>query len=96
MPPIAHGRGPAWLIRTTDGRLYLFNEPGRVLRIVETAGKPEPFEIEATFTENIPNVDHVTRIWLDPAGRIDFAWENHLTVLFPQGFIPPELVEKIH
>lgn len=96
LPPIANGKGPVTLIRTSDGRLYLFNEPGRVLRIAATSAMPDPFEIEATFTENIPNVDHPTRIWLDPAGRIDIAWENHLAVLFPQGFIPPELVEKIH
>ncbi len=95
LPAIANGSSTPHLIGVADGRLFLFNQPGRVLRIRPTPSGAAPFRIEATFTDDIPNVDDPTRIWLDPAGRIDVAWESHLTVLFPSGFIPPEIVEKV-
>lgn len=95
LPAAANGRGPATLIRTADGLLYLFNEPGRVLRIRPTPGSTETFRLEATFTHRIPLADHPTRIWLDPAGRIAVEWSNHLALLFPRGFIPPAIAEKM-
>jgi hypothetical protein len=95
LPALANGQGAVRLLRTSDGRLYLFNEPGRVLRIRPTPGKSEPFAIEATFTHSVPNTDRPTRIWLDPAGRIDVEWESHLTILFPSGYIPPRIAEKM-
>ena len=49
---------------------------------------PEPFQLEATFTHQVPAVDHPTRIWVDPAGRIIIEWESRIAVLFPQGYIP--------
>ncbi len=81
------------LIRTSDGLLFLFNEPGRVLRIKRTPDTAEPFEVEASFTKRIPNQDHPTRIWLDPAGRIVMAVENELAIMFPAGRIPREISE---
>jgi hypothetical protein len=95
LPAVANGQGAVHLLRTSDGRLYLFNQPGRVLRIRPTPDKPEPFTIEATFTRSVPDTDHPTRIWLDPAGRIDVEWENQLTILFPSGYIPPRIAEKM-
>ena len=95
LPPIACGSGAVTLVRANDGKLFLFNQPGRVLRINVTPGFAAPFKIEATFTQDIPSVDDPTRIWLDPAGRIDMAWGNHATVLFPKGYIPPEIKEKM-
>jgi hypothetical protein len=90
--PGAAGAGsdvPVHLIRTSDGRLFLFNQPGRVVRIKATPGGSEPFEVEAVFTHRIPNVDAPTRIWLDPAGRIIMAYEKtRLAILFPVGRIP--------
>ena len=59
-----------------------------MLRLTATPGGPEPFKVDATFTHNIPSVGSPTRIWLDPAGRIDIEWENRLAILFPQGYIP--------
>ena len=88
LPAIANGSGPVCLIRARDGKLFLFNQPGRVLRIEPTPAGPEPFKLEATFTHNVPVVSHPTRIWLDPADRIDIAWENRLAILFPEGYIP--------
>jgi hypothetical protein len=83
---------PPTLIRTADGKLFLFNQAGRVLRIARTPDGPEPFTIEATFTKDIPNTDHPTRIWLDPLGRIDMAFDgNSLAIMFPSGHIPPEI-----
>jgi hypothetical protein len=88
------------LLRTRDGLLFLFNEPGRILRIrpnvdPETGeyreGEP-PFELEATFTQKAPTDPNPLRIWLDPADRICIAHEqNHITIFFPLGRIPPAI-----
>lgn len=92
LPPIAAGDGEVTLIQAPDKRLFLFNQPGRVLRIRPTPQKSEPFMIEAVFTENIPNTDHPMRIWLDPAGRIVMAHDkNKLSIFFPTGYIPPAI-----
>jgi hypothetical protein len=95
LPPNAIGEGPVNLVRTKDGKLFLFNQPSRVLRIRPTPGSAEPFELEVTFTHNIPTVDHPTRIWVDPADRIIIAYGNKLAILFPSGYIPPAIVEKM-
>ena len=94
LPASAIGTADPVLIQTSDGLLFLFNEPGRLLRIRPSpvASDAEPFKLEATFTKDIPNAEHLTRIWLDPAGRIDFiSDENILTVTFPSGVIPKEI-----
>ena len=96
LPAVANGNGPVTLLQTRDGKLFLFNQPGRVLRIAPTPGGVEPFKLDAPpFTHNIPTVSKPTRIWLDPAGRIDIEWENRLAVLFPQGYIPRAITEKM-
>ena len=95
LPDIANGVGPATLIEAPDGRLFLFNQPGRVLRIARTSHEAEPFKLEATFTHNIPSVAKPTRIWLDPAGRINIAWGGRLAILFPAGYIPQQIMQKI-
>ncbi|MGH7178899.1 MAG: hypothetical protein ACREJC_16100 [Tepidisphaeraceae bacterium] len=95
LPAIARGEGDVHLIRAAD-RLFLFNQPGRVLRIRQLPGGSEPFAVDATFVRNIPNVDHVTRLWMDPAGRIVMAYEgNRLSILFPTGRIPPEISRRM-
>jgi hypothetical protein len=80
-----------------DGKLFLFNEPGRVIRLRRAApGSPEPFIIETVFTNNIPNTDDPRRVWLDPAGRIVIATNgNQLTILFPTGRIPPSIAQRM-
>lgn len=95
LPPLAEGTGDIWLVRASDDRLYLFNQAGRVVRIKPTPNEVEPFTVEKIFTHRIPTVEHPTRIWLDPAGRIVIAWGNQLAFLFPQGFIPSGIVEKM-
>lgn len=95
LPDVATGDGKPWLIRTRDRRLYLFNRPGRVLRIRATPGEPAPFKLEKIFTHRIPSVDRPTRIWLDPAGRIIMAHENQLAILFPDGYIPQAIADKM-
>lgn len=90
LPPLATGSlEKPRLIRTADGLLFLYNQPGRLLRIRPTPAAPEPFELQATFTHAIPSTDRVARMWLDRAGRIVFAYDDHyLTILFPSGHIP--------
>lgn len=95
-PPDAVAKNPhVTLIRTADGTLFLFNQPGRVLRIKPTPAAAEPFTIDATFTRNIPSVDAPTRIWLDPAERIIIAADKTLAICFPAGYIPKLLREKM-
>lgn len=78
---------PPTLLLAGDQRLFLFNRTGRVLRLKPTPDGAEPFVLEATFTQNIPE-ERPVRIWLDPAGRIILAGEKQLAILFPEGFIP--------
>jgi hypothetical protein len=91
LPPVATGQGLATLLKAADGALFLFNQPGRVLRIRPTPGEAEPFRIEATFTRKIPSIDKPRRIWMDPAGRIIMADARRLIMFFPEGFIPPSI-----
>jgi hypothetical protein len=51
--------------------------------------------LEATFTRNIPSADAVTRVWLDPAGRMIMAYGNKLAIMFPQGYIPPDIMNLL-
>jgi hypothetical protein len=94
LPASAVGRAspPPTLLRTGDAVLYLFNQPGRVLRIRKSPeGSIEPFVVEATFTKKVPSVDRPRRIWLDPAGRIVIADKTRLVIFFPQGYIPARI-----
>jgi hypothetical protein len=93
LPAVATGVGPAWLVKVADGRLFLFNQPGRVVCLKPTPGKAEPFKLEEIFTHHVPTVKTPTRIWVDPAGRIAMAWENQLAIFFPDGYIPPPIAE---
>lgn len=89
LPPAAAGEGPAFLVRSQDGTLFLFNQPGRVLRIRWNEDDDrEPFSLDATFTRNIPEVSNPTRIWLDPFDRIVMAHGSQLTIMFPKGYVP--------
>jgi hypothetical protein len=79
--------GRAVLISTGD-RLFLFNQPGRMVRLRSTPADAEPFKVDGVFTRNIPATD-IVRIWLDPAGRIAMVSDtNVLQVGFPSGQIP--------
>jgi hypothetical protein len=94
LPPAATGTGvggKVYLVRARDGNLFLFNQPGRVVRLRPTPDGDEPFTADATFTRKIPSADAYTRVWLDPAGRIVVAYESRLAILFPGGFIPHDI-----
>jgi hypothetical protein len=94
LPPNATGGADVAvaLLRIDDGKLFLFNAPGRVVRIKPTGRRDEPFIVEAVFTRRIPTPDVLHRIWLDPAGRIVMAYDKtHLAVLFPTGRIPRDI-----
>jgi hypothetical protein len=93
MPSEATGFGPpAFMLRAGDGRLYLFNQPGRLLRLKETPGGEQPFVVDKTFTpantRGLPDEDTPMRVWADPAGRIVFAMDRRIIILFPAGYIP--------
>jgi hypothetical protein len=85
------------LLRTRDDLLFLFNEPGRIVRIRPTPDDPaQPFAVEAVFTRLVPTDPAPLRIWLDPADRICVAYgTNRVTVFFPIGRIPPDIAAKM-
>ncbi|HEX8912522.1 MAG TPA: hypothetical protein VF796_09195, partial [Humisphaera sp.] len=92
MPSEAAGfNPPASLVRASDGHLYLFNLPGRALRLRETYGASEPFAVERVFKKGLPDDDTPIRVWTDPIGRICLIVGQRLIVLFPQGYIPREI-----
>ncbi len=91
LPDRAVGSATPWLVESEPGRLFLFNEPGRILRLRRTPDSPEPFKLDATFTRNVPNVAKLTRMWIDPRGRLVMVWDGtNMAIAFPQGFIPME------
>jgi hypothetical protein len=84
------------LVQDQDGHLFLFNSIGRIARIRPTFSQSQPFALEAVFTDHIPDFQSIQRIWVDPAGRINVAYEaSHLCVMFPTGQIPREIADKI-
>jgi hypothetical protein len=96
LPPEAVGESRPWLLRTANGRLFLLNRPGRIVRIKPTADPERPFEVEAIFTRRIPDVVQIRRMWLDPAGRIAIVYDtNRLAVLYPDGYVPAETMNMI-
>jgi hypothetical protein len=96
LPAAAVGTADPILIQTPDKLLFLFNQAGRLLRIKPTPGQAEPFALEATFTRNIPEGDTPARIWLDPAGRIDWIADGKsLSILFPSGHIPKAIANMM-
>jgi len=59
-----------------------------VLRILTDRRRGEAVRAGATFTKDIPNAEHTTRIWLDPFGRTARRKTgNTLAVMFPAGHI---------
>jgi hypothetical protein len=93
LPQSAVGDAPPTLLRTREGLLFLFNAPGRIVRIRPTPGEDEPFTLDGVFTRNVPNDPAPLRIWMDPADRICIAHGgNRITVLFTIGRIPPVIV----
>ncbi len=83
-----------WLVKA-DGFLFLFNQPGRVLRLrpPEQSGQ---VDVDAVFAGKIPNSSHPRRIWLDALGRICIVCDaSTLAILFPQGYIPSSTANLI-
>ena len=96
LPPTATGTlAKVHLVRMPDGLLFLYNQPGRILRIRPTPDEAEPFFLEATFTRNVPNADDVLRMWVDPSERLIMAYGTKLAIMFPHGYIPRDIESKI-
>ena len=71
------------------GRLFLFNRPGRVVRIEPTEpGSPQPYEVIGVFDEQIPGAVP-RRVWIDPVGRVCAAYfGDTIVVMWPDGQVP--------
>jgi hypothetical protein len=91
LPPEARGPGVfdgAPVLLEANSHLFLFNTPGKCIRLKPTPGENEPFKIDAIFTRGLPTQD-LRRIWKDPAGRIVIAsGGTRLAICFPAGTIP--------
>jgi hypothetical protein len=83
------------MFQSPDGKLFLFNQPGRVLRLAKTGDRANPFKVEATFSRNIPSIDEPTRLWMDPVGRICMAYDTYIAVMFTDGRIPREIATRM-
>jgi hypothetical protein len=87
---------PAFLAPDHQGHFFLFNSTGRIARLRATPGEAEPFVLEALFSDHVPDLIDIKRVWLDPAGRIDVAYQDsHLLVIFPNGQVPRDIGDKI-
>ena len=76
-----------------DGKLFLFNSAGRIIRIGRKVGTGE-WKIEGIFEKGMPRTVTPTRLWADPAGRLCLTWEgNGLAIMFPNGRIPPAILD---
>jgi len=100
LPADAQGTADAkpWLVHIHDGgeQFFLLNSDGRLLRFKLQPDAAEMLKLEAAFTTAVPQLDRVTRMWLDPAGRIIIAYDQkHLIVFFPSGQVPPEISDQI-
>ena len=92
LPAEAVGTGRAAQVKLAvddEGRLFLFNRPGRVVRIEPTEGDADqPYEVIGVFTEQIPGAVP-RRVWIDPAGRVCAAYfGDTVVVMWPDGQVP--------
>jgi hypothetical protein len=91
LPPEARGLGEASDVKLAvddQGRLFLFNRPGRVVRIEPVGDPGEPLEVIGVFDEQIPGATP-RRVWVDPLGRICAAYfGDTVAVMWPDGEIP--------
>ena len=96
LPPHAVGSGNAKAVVDNEGRLFLFNRPGRVVRIARTPGGPEPFKVEAVFADEMLPGAPPQHVWLDPAGRICAIYlGNRVAVMWPDGRVPGSIRQKM-
>ena len=97
LPLAARGGGSnVTLLRAADGRLFLFNQPGRILRIKPTPEGDEPFKLDGTFSHRVPTSENIARIWLDGGNRICVAYDGtKLAIMFPEGHIPSHIATMI-
>ena len=97
LPPEATGSGVARGVVDAEGRLFLFNRPGRVVRLdppKDASG--EPFEVAGVFDK--PQLPSATprRVWIDPAGRLcALYFDDAVAVMWPGGRVPGAMREKM-
>jgi hypothetical protein len=95
LPAEATGSGTPTLIRTPDGLLFLFNQPGRVLRIRATPGRPSRSRSRRRSRATSP-------AWKSPGGSGStrpggslIADVRRLILLFPAG-VHPAAIPRPH
>ena len=70
-------------------QLLIYTPDGVVRRFAIGAG-PLTLKLAASFTQNVPRE---AVVWTDPAGRLVMANGKTMTVAFPEGRIPRELLD---
>lgn len=96
LPASVVGSGSAKAAVDREGRLFLFNRPGSIVRLARTAGAAEPFKVEAIFEEQDLPAATPQHVWLDPAGRIcAIYFGNTVAVMWPDGRVPASIRQKM-
>jgi hypothetical protein len=84
-----------WLVRSDDGHFFLFNASDQIVRLRTDSNTGLP-TIDAIFRKSLPMIRNIQRVWIDPAGRIDVAYDQtHLVVIFPTGQIPAAISDQV-
>lgn len=79
----------------SSGQLFAVGDPGQLLRYTPPSDQQPLPKLTATFTRRLPT-SKPRRVWIDPAGRIDFVYDdNGLAICFPSGRIPPNFAEMM-
>jgi hypothetical protein len=77
-------------------RLYLLHPQGKLSRLKVDMRAIEPFSVDAIFSNDIPSVAEVSRMWVDPAGRICItADEDRVIIIFTGKKIPQAIRDII-
>ena len=96
LPPEAAGSGVARAVVDAKGRLFLFNRPGRVVRIERAKEADEPFQVVGVFDKSQLPSATPRRVWMDPAGRLcALYFDDSVAVMWPDGRVPPAMREKM-
>ncbi|MGA3067425.1 MAG: hypothetical protein ABSF29_11320, partial [Tepidisphaeraceae bacterium] len=83
-----------WLVTFGQDRLLLLNADGRIVRLKPDGDRA--FAVEAIFDHGLGFLRSITRVWQDPAGRIDVAYSNNqLAIIFPTGRVDPQFADEI-
>lgn len=76
--------------------VYLLHPQGRLSRLKAEPMQPQPLTVDAVFSDNIPEIQGILRMWVDPAERICIATsDGRLVVIFADAQMPAPMRDLI-